>query len=87
MELLRQPADTDQQRQGLMVALRAQRNDPDLFLMDVAWISLFAESGWLANLDRVVDRSVLFKSVTDSLDLHDGHLTAIPIYMDTGLLM
>lgn len=47
VEVLRQPADTAQQRQGLIVSLDAKLRDPDVFLMDVAWVGLFAHSGWL----------------------------------------
>ena len=52
-ELLRRPADTDQQRQGLIIALKAGMADPDVFLMDVAWLGLFAASHWLAPLENI----------------------------------
>jgi ABC-type glycerol-3-phosphate transport system substrate-binding protein len=47
VELQRQPADTDRQRQGLMIAMKAGMPNPDVFLMDVTWLPLFARSGWL----------------------------------------
>lgn len=86
VELLRRPADTDQQRQGLIIALNAKESNPDVFLMDVAWLSLFAESDWLTNLDEAVNREDFFESVVESVDLYNGNLVAVPVYMDTGLL-
>ncbi len=86
VELLRRPANTEQQRQGLIIALAAEKSHPDVFLMDVAWLSLFAESEWLTPLDDVVDRNDFFKSVIESVDLYKENLVAVPVYMDTGLL-
>jgi multiple sugar transport system substrate-binding protein len=36
VELLRQPSDTDQRRQSLVVALSAHMPNPDVFLMDLS---------------------------------------------------
>ncbi|MBN2367247.1 MAG: hypothetical protein JXL67_13845, partial [Calditrichaeota bacterium] len=38
IRLVRQPTDSDQRRQGLVISLEARQPDPDLFLMDVIWI-------------------------------------------------
>ena len=84
-ELLRRPADTDQQRQGLIIALKAGMADPDVFLMDVAWLGLFAASHWLAPLDNI-DRSVFFAQILTLVDEHHGQLLALPVYLDAGLL-
>ncbi len=86
VELLRQPSDTDQRRQALVVALAAGRADPDVFLMDVAWLGLFAASGWLATLDGEVDTTVFFEEIVTRADTHRGRLVALPVYVDGGVL-
>lgn len=85
VELLRRPADTEQQRQGLIIALKAGMTKPDVFLMDVAWLGLFAASNWLAPLEQV-DRSPFFAQILDLVDVHAGKLVALPVYLDAGLL-
>jgi len=87
VELLRQPSDTAQQRQGLIVALSAGRPDPDVFLMDVAWIALFAAADWLVPLPAAAaDTAAFFPQITDAVDRHAGQLVALPVYLDVGLL-
>ena len=83
--LLRRPADTDQQRQGLIIALKAGMADPDVFLMDVAWLGLFAASKWLTPLEHI-DRSAFFAHLLHLVDVHNGQLLALPVYLDAGLL-
>ena len=56
VNLLRQPTDTDLRRQGLVTALKAEQSNPDVFLMDVAWIAQFAASDWLEPLDQEIDK-------------------------------
>jgi multiple sugar transport system substrate-binding protein len=84
-ELLRRPADTDQQRQGLIIALKAGLSDPDVFLMDVAWLGLFAASHWLAPLEQL-DRAPFFSRIVELVDVQQGQLLALPVYLDAGLL-
>jgi multiple sugar transport system substrate-binding protein len=60
-------------------------SDPDVFLMDVAWLGLFAASNWLAPLEQV-DRSPFFAQLLNLVDVHDGRLLALPVYLDAGLL-
>ena len=89
MEMLRQPTDTDQRRQGIVVALKAKQADPDVFLMDVAWIAQIAASGWLERLDEhIVGRylDAFFPRVVELADRYEGHLVALPVYVDGGLL-
>jgi multiple sugar transport system substrate-binding protein len=85
VELLRQPSNTDQQRQSLIVSLDAKLKNPDVFLMDVAWVGLFAHSGWLEPL-RNIDLSAYFEKVIQQVDTYKGNLIALPVYMDGGLL-
>jgi multiple sugar transport system substrate-binding protein len=85
VELLRQPAETGMQRQGLILALKAGLHTPDVFLMDVGWVGLFAASGWLEPLTGI-DRTPFFERVLELVDIHEGELIALPVYMDGGLL-
>ncbi|MDH5186193.1 MAG: ABC transporter substrate-binding protein [candidate division WOR-3 bacterium] len=91
VNLLRQPTDTDQRRQGLLIPLKAKRKDPDVFLMDVGWIGQFAASNWLESLDPYVEKGMLnpedfFSRVVNLADRYQGKLIALPIYVDAGLL-
>jgi multiple sugar transport system substrate-binding protein len=92
VDLLRQPTDTALRRQGLVVALAARKTDPDVFLMDVAWLAQFAASGWLAPLDGAAaegggpDPAAFFPRIVELVDTFDGRLVALPLYVDGGLL-
>lgn len=86
VEIVRRPADSSQQRQSLLVPLKAGMSDPDVFLMDVAWVGLFAAAGWLEPLDDKVDASPFFANVVKAVDTVEGTLVALPVYMDGGLL-
>src|SRR3989338_6053824 len=67
VRILRQPTDSDQRRQGILIPLKAQKKDPDVFLMDIAWIPQFAASGWLQDLDAAggvpVDTAPFWKNI------------------------
>ncbi len=84
VEVLRQPADTDLRRQSLVVALTSKSPDPDVFLMDVAWISQFLESNWLYEI-RDVDTSNFFP-VSLQAGLKNGKVYALPLFVDCGVL-
>ncbi|RKZ21387.1 ABC transporter substrate-binding protein [bacterium] len=91
VKLIRQPTDTDQRRQSLIIPLKAKKPDPDVFLMDIAWLGGFAASGWLQALDDYVKRDTFdltkfFKPVVTSVDIYEGALVALPVYIDCGLL-
>jgi multiple sugar transport system substrate-binding protein len=91
VELMRQPTDTDQRRQSLLVPLKAGESDPDVFLMDIIWIGQFAASEWLEPLDAFVDRdhfdlSPFFGDIIEFADRFGGSLVAMPVYIDAGLL-
>ena len=91
VKMVRQPTDSNIRRQTLITALRSKQNDPDVFLMDVAWLSQFAASRWLMALDRdlAVDASgssVFFDRVLANADTCNGVLIALPVYIDAGLL-
>ena len=91
VELLRQPTDTDLRRQSLLIPLRAGRPDPDVMLLDVAWLAQFAASGWLADLESRIheggfDLEPFFAPVLARADRWEGRLIALPVYVDAGLL-
>jgi len=62
VDILRQPTDTDQRRQGLVIALNSRSKDPDIFLMDVAWIAQFSASNWLQSLSDDIARDSIILS-------------------------
>lgn len=92
VKLLQQPTDTDQRRQGLVLSLRSGNNAPDLFLMDVGWISQFAHSNWLEPLDDQPAQKTFsvaenfFPNIVHSVDLYRNRLIALPVYVDGGIL-
>lgn len=89
IELQRQPTDTDQRRQALLISLKSKQPDPDVFLMDVAWLAQFAAADWLAPLnDRMtqIDTSAFFQRVLRLVDHYRGNWVALPVYVDGGLL-
>jgi multiple sugar transport system substrate-binding protein len=92
VELMRKPMDTGLHRQGLIVPLSTSKSDPDVFLLDVAWLAQFAASGWLAPLepyltkDGCVDRGAFFPHILALADTYEGKLVALPVFLDGGLL-
>jgi multiple sugar transport system substrate-binding protein len=85
VRILRQPTDTSQRRQGLLVALNSRQSDPDVFLMDIAWLGLFARSGWLWPLSPV-DPAPFFPQILQQADMFNDELVALPIFLDVGVL-
>ena len=86
VEMLRKPSNTDHQRQSLIISLKAKMSDPDVFLMDVAWVGLFAAASWLEPLGEDLDHSPYFQAVIQSVDTMEDKLIALPVYMDGGVL-
>jgi multiple sugar transport system substrate-binding protein len=85
VRILRQPTDTAQRRQELLVALGSQQRDPDVFLMDIAWLGLFAHAGWLAPLGNV-DLGPFYARIVQQADRFAGKLVALPVSLDVGVL-
>ncbi len=85
--LIRSATHTEQKKQAVLVALRGRKSDPDVILMDVAWIGQMAHSGWLEPLGpHGVDPAPFYERVIDLADMHDGTLVGLPVYVDGGLL-
>ncbi len=87
VKIIRQTTDTDQRKQSIIMALRGRQSDPDVMLVDVAWIGQLAASDWLHPLDEYdIDVSNFFESVISLANIYDGNLIGVPLYVDGGLL-
>lgn len=85
--LIRQSTDSTQRKQGILLALRGQRPDPDVMLLDVAWIGQIAASNWLEPLENYsINRREYFASIIELADTYENHLIGLPLYIDGGLL-
>ncbi len=91
VKMIRQPTDTDQRRQGLVIPLKAKKEDPDVFLMDVIWVGQFAASEWLLPIDSYLKGDDLelnnfFTSIIHQVDTYSDRVVALPVYNDCGVL-
>lgn len=91
VDVIIQPTDSDQRRQGLAVSLQAEQPDPDVFMMDVVWIGQFVKSNWIEPLDSFInknsfDTGVFFSRVINLIDRYDGRIYSLPVNVDGGLL-
>ncbi len=91
VRLMRQPADSDQRREELVVPLRSGQPDPDVFLMDVVWVAQLAASDWLEPLSPFAEKDDLsldpfFGDIVELADRYRAELVALPVYVDGGLL-
>lgn len=85
--MIRQSTDSTQRKQGILLALRGQRPDPDVMLLDVAWIGQIAASDWLEPLSEYgINRNDYFKSIIELADTYENKLIGLPLYIDGGLL-
>lgn len=85
--LIRSATQTEQRKQQIMVGLRGREPDPDVFLMDIAWIGQLAASNWLEPLDaHGIDGAAFFPNIIELADRHEGHLIGLPFFVDAGLL-
>ncbi|MBD3317295.1 MAG: extracellular solute-binding protein [Chitinivibrionales bacterium] len=91
VNMVRHPTDTDQRRQSLVTSMKSRETDPDVFLMDVAWVGQFAASNWLEPLDSLLAASQegiepFFERVVKEADTYEGRIVALPMYIDGGML-
>jgi len=85
--MIRQSTDSTQRKQGILLALRGHRPDPDVMLLDVAWIGQIAASNWLEPLESYnINRQDYFASIIDLADTYESQLIGLPLYIDGGLL-
>ncbi len=91
VDMIRHPTDTDMRRQSLVTSLKSKESNPDIFLMDIAWVGQFAASHWLEPLEEFINASkvntdVFFDQVVKQADRYENNLIALPVYIDGGLL-
>jgi len=85
--LIRSASQTEQRKQQITVGLRGKERNPDVFLMDIAWIGQLAWSGWLEPLDKHgISAEPYFKNIIELADMHNGSLIGLPVFVDAGLL-
>ncbi len=83
VKIIRQASDTDLRRQHLIMSLMSKNEDPDLFLMDVAWLVQFIDSGWLLPLEGGAKG---FMKGALNVAKRKGKLYALPVNIDCALL-
>jgi multiple sugar transport system substrate-binding protein len=82
------PASTDQQHQFYVLNLEGGSSDLDVLALDVIWVPEFARAGWLRDLTGLLSDGELkdfFPGPVAAVS-RDGHIFAIPWYIDAGLL-
>lgn len=90
VRIVRQPIGTDQRRQSILIPMKAKIKNPDIFLMDIAWIPQFAASNWLENLGPHIeadnyDLRNFWANMLQSADTYKGKLIALPVFIDAGV--
>jgi multiple sugar transport system substrate-binding protein len=82
------PSQSTEVHQGLVQQLARRNGTPDVFTQDVVWIAEFAGAGWALPLDQYFGPDVtgkMFPGVVSACT-YDKKLTALPWYVDTGML-
>lgn len=82
------PSSSTEVYQGLVQQLARRDGTPDVFSQDVIWIAGMAAAGWALPLDEFVDEQMksAFFPGTLAACRWDGQLTALPWFMDTGMM-
>ncbi len=87
VQLVRSATQTELRKQQIFIALRGKKPDPDIMVMDIAWIGQLAASGWLEPLGPFgIDTSVFFSNIVSLADVHNNQIIGLPLYVDAGLL-
>ncbi|MGQ0812541.1 MAG: ABC transporter substrate-binding protein [Nitrospiraceae bacterium] len=82
------PSSSDQQHQFYAINLEGRSAAFDVLALDMIWVQEFARAGWIREVDellRAFERSDYFSSAIDAA-MFNGHLYAIPWYVDAGVL-
>jgi multiple sugar transport system substrate-binding protein len=82
------PSQSTEVHQGLVQQLARRNGTPDVFTQDVVWIAEFAGAGWALALDQYFGPDVtgkMFPGVVSACT-YDKKLTALPWYVDSGML-
>ena len=87
IQMIRSATQTEVRKQQIFIALRGQKADPDVMVMDIAWIGQLSASGWLEPLnDYKIDTSIFFNNIISLADIHDNSIIGLPLFVDAGLL-
>jgi len=82
------PSSTDQQHQFYVISLDGRSADFDVLSMDVIWVQEFARAGWIRDLSPLLppeERAAFFSGPIEAVTF-EGHIYAVPWYIDAGLL-
>ncbi|MBB3997870.1 ABC transporter substrate-binding protein [Aureimonas pseudogalii] len=82
------PSSSTEVHQALVQQLARRSGTPDVFTQDVVWIAEFAGAGWALPLDEyfpAAERSNFFPGLIEACT-YQGKLTALPWFVDSGML-
>lgn len=82
------PSSTDEQHQFYVLNLEGGSSDFDVLSLDVIWVPEFARAGWLRDLTGLLppgDTDDFFPGPRQAVTF-EGHVYAIPWFVDVGLL-
>lgn len=82
------PSSSTEVHQALVQQLARRSGTPDVFTQDVVWIAEFAGAGWALPLDEyfpAAERSNFFPGLIEACT-YEGKLTALPWFVDSGML-
>jgi len=82
------PSSSTEVYQGLVQQLARRTGTPDVFTQDVIWIAGFSAAGWALPLDEYfpTDKRQEYFDGMVAACTYDGKLTALPCYIDAGML-
>lgn len=82
------PSSSTEVHQALVQQLARRTGTPDVFTQDVVWIAEFAGAGWALPLDEYYDAQMRKEYFPGTIDActYDGKLTALPWFVDSGML-
>ena len=87
VRMIRSATQTEMRKQQIFIALRGQKADPDVMVMDIAWIGQLSASGWLEPLDNYdIDTSAFFNNIVKLADTYNNQIIGLPLFIDAGLL-
>jgi len=80
------PDAADQRHQLYVQWLNAGASEPDILQLDAVWTPEFAAAGWILDLARFHPATGEFFPATITANQWNGHLYAIPWFVDVGML-
>jgi sugar phosphate isomerase/epimerase len=82
------PSSSTEVHQALVQQLARRTGTPDVFTQDVVWIAEFAGAGWALPLGEYFDAKAQQDYFPGTIDActYQGKLTALPWFVDSGML-